>query len=486
MFNTNLCIFLLIFFSILLPFIYKTIISEETKKNWFWYYLELFCYYTGLKYIFRKFFPTEKNVLPTGWVWLLGLYFAAYAFTAQRYESRLDKIEFRYNIFTTQLAAAVPFSNKILMEILNKKIPVKPNILRPLSIIQSFDDYHFSKQFFYSYDYTTADDFRQEIISQWADRLDSANFNHAKLNNTNFKYAKLNNANFHSAALEGAEFNGAELEGATLYQAKLNGANFREAKLNKAILAGAELNKVNFWFAELKKAIFKNAKLNGAIFNSTKLEEAEFWDAELEGANFEHASMNGATFYRAKLEGTIFRYAKLNGTKFRDAELEGVDLGGTELEGANFRNVKLNRASFNGAKSNRAKFKNAKLNKADFTGAKLEKTDFDGAKLNGAKFYRAELKGANLGYATLNRVIFWDADLEGVKFYFAKSLTAIDLLVAKNIYGIKGCTTMILNDIDQYGCKEMLKKRPDEWSDDLKIRLKDIRDQWLLKKKSSN
>ncbi|MCG8632832.1 MAG: hypothetical protein MI863_03340, partial [Desulfobacterales bacterium] len=94
--------------------------------------------YSGAKFIISKFVSTKEAPLPTGVVWLIGLYFAAYAFTSQRYESRLDKIEFRYSTFTTQIAANATFSNDRLMGILNEKIPVKPSIYNPFSIFKSF------------------------------------------------------------------------------------------------------------------------------------------------------------------------------------------------------------------------------------------------------------------------------------------------------------------------------------------------------------
>ena len=105
-------------------------------------------HFSGAKYIYRKFIPVDNGQLPTGFLWLIGLYFAAYTFTAQRYEAELGKIEFKYNLFITQIASGVSFSNDRLMEILNDKIPLKPIYYKPITIIQSFVFDAYSESFY--------------------------------------------------------------------------------------------------------------------------------------------------------------------------------------------------------------------------------------------------------------------------------------------------------------------------------------------------
>lgn len=205
--------------------------------------LELVLAYSGVTYVYRMFIPLDrKKKLPIGFVWLIGIYFAAYAFTAQRYESQLDKIEFRYSTFTTQVGAGATFSNKRLMGILKEKIPVKkPFIYDPKSVYESFvynpkSDGPYS-QFFRTYSdnrekpFTSAVVFRQEIIKQWAQKLKGANFNRAKLQRTLFHLAKLQGAFFMEAKLQEASFMGAKLQGANFSSAELQGVDFSDAEL---------------------------------------------------------------------------------------------------------------------------------------------------------------------------------------------------------------------------------------------------------------
>ena len=54
-------------------------------------------HYSGLEFIYRKFVPAEKSTLPTGIIWLLGIYTAFFGIASQRYENRVDVIENRTN-----------------------------------------------------------------------------------------------------------------------------------------------------------------------------------------------------------------------------------------------------------------------------------------------------------------------------------------------------------------------------------------------------
>ncbi|WDP89019.1 MAG: pentapeptide repeat-containing protein [Desulfobacter sp.] len=408
--NWNLILFFVILFSCLLPFLYRTE-SEENKKKWYWHYLERLCYFSGLEYFFQKFFPEETKYkwyisfperlvhysgirfiwrkffpakkdrhLPTGWVWLLGIYFAAYAFTSQRYESKLEKVEFRYNTFTTQVAAGASFNNQRLMKILDSDIPVKPDIFDPYSIFKSFylrskpdSKYGFSEKFFHSYDYKSASAFRHEIISQWIE--------------------KLNKANFEGAQIEMASFKGAQLEKANFFRAQLENADFR--------------------------------------------------GAQLEMANFEEA--------------------KLTGSVFEGAQLKRADFGGTQLD--------------------RARFTAAMLERAYFFGAQLEEVDFYGAQLEKAYFFSAKLKGAVFFDSKLRSVDFYSAQLEGANFGSVKFLKAEQLIKAANIKNIINCPPEILEKIIELGCEEMLKKRPDEWSDEFKKHRQNLIEQWEKEEK---
>lgn len=262
----------IIFWSLIIAFAFFT--GKGTRKDW--YCFERFFHYSGLKFIWAMFIPNKKGVLPTGFVWLTGLYFAAYAFTSQRYESQLDNVEFRYNTFTTQVAAGATFSNHRLMEILNKEIPVKPSIDNPFKVFQSFVYGPYSERYYQTYKddknepFKNAEAFRQIIIKQWDRKLAGADFSGAKFTKAVFSKAQLKEANFMEARFEEVNFANAQLEKAIFLWAQLGKANF----------AGARLDGANFYKAQLKKAIFWNTRVEGVKFNQAQLERATFYKSE--------------------------------------------------------------------------------------------------------------------------------------------------------------------------------------------------------------
>lgn len=309
-------------------------------------YIKLFFYYSGGLFIWRKFVPEKgSNKLPTGVLWILGLYFAAYAFTTQRYEAHLERIEFRYNTFTSQMAAGMKFSNGLLMGILNEKIPLKASIYSPISILKSFF-YGPCFNFFYQVNkdqkhhfYQSAEDFRQEIIAQWRNRLRGADFRNAQFKKAFFYGGQLEQADFTNAILEGGDFRFAELNGAKFVGAKLNGAKFNYAQMENATLTGAHLNVANFTGAQLNGANFGVLLadlVDGELYSVGAIpyeRDSEFATKEiLRCESFGSGSydlvstpLNGAIFDKANLRGAIFTLAQLKDATFKKAKLQGAD-----------------------------------------------------------------------------------------------------------------------------------------------------------------
>jgi len=63
------------------------------------------CHYSGLKFIWRKFKPEkDSEKLPTGFIWLVGIYLTSFGVSSQMYENRVDLIENRANSIFTQLS----------------------------------------------------------------------------------------------------------------------------------------------------------------------------------------------------------------------------------------------------------------------------------------------------------------------------------------------------------------------------------------------
>lgn len=323
---------------VLILFIFSTfLIVSENFRSKIKICLCTCLYYSGVCYAFRKFIPTKKEFLPTGVIWLIGIYFAAYAFTVQRYENRLDKVETKYIIFTTQVAAGAKFSNQRLMKILNTNLPIKPyvSISKFLSIYHSFRDDSYHESFFHSYGYSSASEFRTDIINQWKNKLEKADFSEAKFEIADFKGASLKRANFRDAILVEADFSNSNLESADFNGANLINADFHNASLNEAI----------FNDAKLTETIFRDAVLEGGHLITKDAEKADFNGAILVDADFRHAMLNMANFGGTNLKDAHFNHANLRGALFGGANLEGAIFENADLEGADFRkenNYELN------------------------------------------------------------------------------------------------------------------------------------------------
>jgi hypothetical protein len=190
----------------------------------FLFFLRLF----GLVFLFKKFFP-DDNKLPTGFIWLIGLYSAIFGITSQIYENQLDRLENRASILITALLNEKTgrLATLQIPKIKEKAVlPVAPEFLDPFSVFNSL----FS---------VTAK--HKDTI----DRLDEA--------------LALLNKDLEVRDLGGWDLREANLQGANLQEANLRGANLRGVDLR-----GADLQETNITLEQLKKA---------KVYSSTKLPE---------------------------------------------------------------------------------------------------------------------------------------------------------------------------------------------------------------------
>ena len=265
-------------------------------------------HYSGLEFIYTKFNPPKNpQTLPTGFIWLIGIYLAFFGVASQRYDSRIDIIENRANSIFAQLA--VPsVAKKVLSRIprvQNMPCPYKPNILNPLSVFLSL--FRDSK-----YEEVSAQ--LKETLEDWKDSLDSVNLSEAILREADLRGANLRGADLQRANLQEANLRKANLRGANLQRASLLGAD-----LQRAFLPEADLLYTNLWGADLRRADLR--------------------EANLRRTGFQNANLGGAN-----LGGANLRDAFLQGADLRDAFLQEVDLGGANLRGANLREADLGRA----------------------------------------------------------------------------------------------------------------------------------------------
>ncbi len=80
----------------------------------------LFWDFSGLRFIWQMIVPPDPSQPPrrppaTFFLWFVGLYFALFGITSQRYENRLDRIEIRANTIYAQLGT--PIATKALERI---------------------------------------------------------------------------------------------------------------------------------------------------------------------------------------------------------------------------------------------------------------------------------------------------------------------------------------------------------------------------------
>jgi hypothetical protein len=139
-----------VYFGWLLSFIFiikKIVLLLCTICAWLGRYIYNFCkspfHYSGLEFILSKFIPLEKSdsskPLPTGPIWLLGIYVAFWTLASERYEYKVDIIEARVNSIYAELGASDlrKYALGRIPEIQRMTCPEKPDILSPLSIFRS-------------------------------------------------------------------------------------------------------------------------------------------------------------------------------------------------------------------------------------------------------------------------------------------------------------------------------------------------------------
>jgi uncharacterized protein YjbI with pentapeptide repeats len=334
--------------------------------------------YSGLEFIYTKFNPPKNpQTLPTGFIWLIGIYIAFFGVASQRHDNRIDIIENRVNSIFAQLA--IPSVGKKALSriprVQNMPCPYKPNILSPLSVFISL--FRESK-----YEEVSAQ--LKETIEDWKESLDSINLSEAilreaGLRGANFRGANLQRADLRGANLQEADFQNADLRGAYLREANLRGANLHEANLQEAGFQNTNLKEAN-----LQRANLRGANLQKADFQNANLRETNFREANLRGANLQRASLLGADLQRAFLPEADLLYTNLWGADLRKANLRE-----TNLRRAGFQNTNLG-----GANLQEANLRDAFLQGANLRDAFLQEADLGGANLRGANLREADLRGA--------------------------------------------------------------------------------------------
>jgi uncharacterized protein YjbI with pentapeptide repeats len=250
--------------------------------------------YSGVEFIYRKFNPINPKTLPTGFIWIVGIYVAFFGVASQRYENRIDIIENRANSIFAQLAVTSVQKKALsrMSRVQNMSCPHKPKILNPFSVFLSL--------FGPNSKYEDMNEQLKETAEDWKDSLDSVNLIGAYLMDSNLAGANLCKADLREADLSGAYLMEADLSEADLREADLSGAYLMEANLYEADLRKANLREADFMEAELLRADLREADLSGAHLVEADLSGAGLIGADLSGADLSEADLSRATLRGAK------------------------------------------------------------------------------------------------------------------------------------------------------------------------------------------
>ena len=259
---------------------------------------------SGLRFVWEKTRPpidptTKKRPPATFMIWAFGtflIYIALFGLASHRYENRIDIIENRTNALITHLSTPA-FKKAIerIPDIQKMKVPVKPEILKPSSVILSI--------FSSNIEYHEMVDRLKKMIEDWK-------------------------ASLQGVSLVGADLSHLDLSGAKLQNADLSGARLSNTDLDKAWLSHAVLNHANLSHAILEHAALFHTKLTDSNLEQSLLTNAEMVNAILKGANLSWAMLKDANLYKADFEGANLKSANLDGARLKDANFGNSNLDG--------------------------------------------------------------------------------------------------------------------------------------------------------------
>ena len=128
-----------------------------------------------------------------------------FGIASQRYENRVDLLEYKHTAFLTTVAAGAPFVGSKLKDLEDSKCPMKPDILNPFTVFRSM----FMPQGQYPEFYLIV----KRTVEEWKTKLSKADLSKADLN--------------------GADLSNAILSEAILIEANLSKTKLAEADLGK-------------------------------------------------------------------------------------------------------------------------------------------------------------------------------------------------------------------------------------------------------------
>ena len=166
--------------------------------------IKKFSWYSGITYIIRKFYTSNKPTPPNGVLWFIGIYLAAYGVASQRYENNLDQLENR--IFSVMDLIGTDNEKQAiasLTKLRDEETFIKPEILNPVKTFKSLFGYKSSNSYFEKEVDETIRYFLPDLTNltlyniNFIDlNLDNVNFSNSTLVGCDFSFSSLINANF--------------------------------------------------------------------------------------------------------------------------------------------------------------------------------------------------------------------------------------------------------------------------------------------------
>lgn len=249
------------------------IVSSKILKSIRWIILDL----SGVRFLWEKFLPpinSEGIRKPSTIIfWIVGTYVAFFGVASQRYENRIDLIEYRISSTFSQLSTeAKKIALARIPSLQKMTAPVKPEILAPGSVWKSL----FGKEIIYNDGVEVLKELltglRKSLVvidlsgvNLEGTDLRGFGFEQSNLSNANLKYVDIEGSNVGGVILENSDFTGANCKNTSFGRAQLKGANFTNANLTGAVFA----------YSDAVEANFTSAIINDARFDYTDLTNAE-------------------------------------------------------------------------------------------------------------------------------------------------------------------------------------------------------------------
>ncbi|MCP5016338.1 MAG: pentapeptide repeat-containing protein [Ketobacter sp.] len=457
--------------------------------------------------------PNEEGKSPSTIVlWVVAVYVAIYGLATNRYENRLDRIENQINAFYAQLGGPT-FRSALtrIPSLQNFKLPIKPEIHNPVSVMQSF--------FIDRVDMESREELSLFVESLFRDGaeteantilvnlpLDGIDLSKRYLPGLSIKGLGLKEANFDQSRMVG-RFDYSDLEGAKFSNLSSSGLIFAHSNLNSVSFENSEFRLFEFYFdddtdkcwnfkslsSDIASAVCHNDPTSNLNFSGLKAFGSKFENVHISNSNFENiSSLNGINpidsdnpaydtnfdFINVKLKEVSFQDSNLRSSNFINFHHYGVTFERSDLSNSTFKNGDLSFTNFRRSNLRNAKLINVEfgtitsardskgnhfenISNNTFLGANMEGmvfknsnigASFNNVSLVGSAFICSRIISSTFKNSDLRNVDFSNTTIEGTNFIGAKNL---------NVAAFSSTIGLISSLLPHNILDELQRQRPD-------------------------